>query len=242
MVAPKHKQYNDICTFHRRNLQRQRGDMNPEEKEKQEKTLAKLQWLNERVKQDFKGNPSPFETKKTLRSVEQEKKAKARALAGDTDFLPFWHSVRPLALDATRSDYIVCDGAGAAPPSRAAYGVQAVDPATGLTEVQLALSWSAPHVPPPQHPRASAVVERPMQVTRDASYMRSLTPEERTAAYRHHILEHPKCTLESSRAHNTRWLNATQLGEPVAKPRRFVHNTALDRQNSVRAVHFLRSL
>ncbi|KPA75022.1 hypothetical protein ABB37_08712 [Leptomonas pyrrhocoris] len=216
--------------------------MNPEEREKQEKTLAKLQWLSERVKPDFKGNPSPFETKKTLRSVEQAKKAKARTLAGDTDFLPFWHGTAPLALDATRSNYITCDAvppcsrSGAQPP---AYGAQAVDPVTGLTEIQLALSWSIPHVPPPETPRTS--YEAPAKVTRDASYMRSLTPDERAAAYRQHILEHPKCTLESSRMHNDRWMSSTQLGEPVAKPKRAHRNTALDRQNSVRAVYLMRS-
>lgn len=219
--------------------------MNPEEKEKQDKTLAKLQWLNERVKQDFKGNPAPFEIKKTLRSVEQEKKAKARALAGDVDFLPFWHSTKPLALEATRCDYIVCDRdtSSAAPPKQRTYGGQVVDEATGLTEVQLALSWSVPHPTPALLRRSTAACAAAPapRVTRDASYMRSLTPQERAAAYRQHILEHPKCTLESSRTHHDRWRNSTQLGEPVAKPKRALHNTALDRQNSVRAVHLLRS-
>ncbi|KAG5509178.1 hypothetical protein JKF63_06188 [Porcisia hertigi] len=80
--------------------------MSPEEREIQERTLAKLQWLNERTKLDFRGNPPPFESKKTLRSVEQAKRVKARALAGGSDFLPFWHGTTPLALDATRSNYI----------------------------------------------------------------------------------------------------------------------------------------
>lgn len=227
--------------------------MNPEEREKQEKTLAKLQWLNERVKRDFKGNPPPFEEKKTLQSVAREKKVKARALAGDTDFFPFWHGTTPLALDATRCDYIICDGVENNAPSstpRTAYGAQAVDPVSGLTEVQLALSWSVPHTqPPPRLPQCvvaagdatSMKSGRPMKVTRDAPYMRSLTPEERSAAYRQHILEHPKCTLESFHTHRNRWLNSTQLGDPVAKPKRAQHETALDRQNSVRAVYLLRT-
>ncbi|KPI88515.1 hypothetical protein ABL78_2411 [Leptomonas seymouri] len=216
--------------------------MNSEEKEKQEKTLAKLQWLNERAKLDFKGNASPFEVKKTLRFVEQEKKAKARALAGDTDFLPFWHGATPLALDATRSNYIKCDETlqcSRSGAQRPAYGAQAVDPATGLTEVQLALSWNVPHAPPPQPPRASNVV--PAKVKHDAFYLRSLTPEERSAAYRRHLIEHPRHTLEISRTHQDRWINSTQLGEPVARPKRAPHNSALDCQNTVRSVYLLRS-
>lgn len=219
--------------------------MNPEEKEKQEKTLAKLQWLNERTKPDFKGNPSPFETKKTLGSVEQQKKTKARALAGDTDFLPFWHGTTPLALDATRCDYIKVGETPQCAPQRPSYGAQAIDPVTGMTEVQLALSWSVPHAAPsaPFRTRSSHTDRHqlPPKVARDAPYLRSLAPTERAAAFRQQILEHPKCTLEGTQAHQERWRNSTQLGDPVARPTRPAHNAALNRRNSVRAVHLLRS-
>lgn len=223
--------------------------MNSEEKEKQDKTLARLQWLNERVKPDFRGNPPPFEAKKTLRSVEQRRRASVRARVGDTDFLPFWHGATPLALDATRCDYIQpenpapCSRSGA--PQRPPYGAQAIDPATGLTEVQLALSWNVPHAPSTLPVRTSfSQIDSgrlSTRVTRDASYMRSLTPAERAAVCRQHALEHPMRTLESSRTHDNRWRAATQLGDPVVKPRRPLHNTALEGQNSIRVVHILRS-
>ncbi|GET87350.1 hypothetical protein, conserved [Leishmania tarentolae] len=222
--------------------------MNPTERETQERTLAKLQWLNERSKLDFRGNPSPFETKKTLRSVEQAKRVKARKLAGTSDFLPFWHGTAPLALDATRSNYIQapqdskpsCSGA-----VRATYGAQAIDPSTGLTEVQLALSWSVPHhVASKSHGAAEMRRDRaPPRVLCDPSYLQSLSPEERAAACRAYLLDHPKCTPESSRAHHSRWAASTQLSAPIVKlPSRRQQNAALQRPNSVRVVHLLHSV
>ncbi|KAK7196461.1 hypothetical protein NESM_000583500 [Novymonas esmeraldas] len=221
--------------------------MNPEERESQERTLAKLQWLNERCKVDFRGNPPPFETQKTLKSVEHSRRARARALAGGTDFLPFRHGTKPLALDATRSDYIRVDHP-AAPPcgesARAPYGAQAIDPATGLTEVQLALSWSTPHPAaaqarctppgPPEFPATS--------VKYDVRYLQTLSPKERTAALRAQLLEHPKCTPEGTRAHHARWAASSQLSTPIASPPpRHPPNAALRQRNSIRVVHLLRS-
>ncbi|CAM42172.1 conserved hypothetical protein [Leishmania braziliensis MHOM/BR/75/M2904] len=220
--------------------------MNPE-KEAQEKTLAKLQWLNERSKVDFRGNPPPFETKKTLRSVEQAKRAKARTLAGESDFLPFWHGTTPLALDATRSNYIQVDQGSKSysrGSSRATYGAQAIDPSTGLTEVQLALSWSVPH-PAVSQPHSYAEMSTdgaPSRVRCDALYLQSLSPQERATAYRTHMLEHPKCTPDSSRVHHSRWAASTQLSAPIVKlPLQRPQNSALQRRNSVRVVHLLHS-
>ncbi|AYU77574.1 hypothetical protein, conserved [Leishmania donovani] len=222
--------------------------MNPDEREAQERTLAKLQWLNERSKLDFRGNPAPFETKKTLRSVEQAKRAKARSLAGTSDFLPFWHGTAPLALDATRSNYIQVDQ-GSKPScmgsARASYGAQAVDPSTGLTEVQLALSWSVPH-PAVSKSRGAVGMSRGGASARgrcDSSYLQSLSPEERATACRAYLLEHPKCTPESFQAHRSRWAASTQLSAPIVKlPPKRPQNAALQRPNSVRVVHLLHSL
>lgn len=209
--------------------------MNADERAQQERTLAKLQWLNERRKVDFRGNPSPFEAKKTLQSVEHERRAKARALAGGSDFLPFWHGNTPLALTATRCDYIraVEDGqpSSSAGVGRCSYGAQAVDPVTGLTEIRLALSWNVPHGTPPAP--QGCTDETATIAPAGQQHNASRTQRQPTSGRR-------MCTHESGRVHDARWGAATQLDAAVAKPPpRRPRNAALHQQNSVRAVHLL---
>lgn len=220
--------------------------MNTEERERQEKILAKLQWLNERSKRDFKGNPPPFEEKKTLKSVESQRRQVARALAGDTDFLPFWHGPTELALDATRTDYLKglegCEFKKQDTPKRT-FGGQLIDSKTGLTEVQLALSWNVPHESQTTV-SAAAHSDKGLSTTaiktrRGEMYIRSLPPRERAAAFRAHILEHPKCVTESASMHRRRWVDTTQLGVPIAPPPPRPQNTALKQHNSIRLVHML---
>lgn len=116
--------------------------MDSEEKEKQDKLIGKLQWLTERSKRDFKGNPPPFETRKTQQTVELEKKRASQLRAGDTDFLPFWHGTRTLALDARRWNYLKgADNSKFERPEPQSQRYQRVDPESGLTEIQRALCW-----------------------------------------------------------------------------------------------------
>jgi hypothetical protein len=74
----------------------------PAVKEKQERLAAKLKWLVNRAKPDFKGNQPAFVAPKTLKSVAQAKKQEEAKLAGEADFRPFSHGKVPLGFIATK--------------------------------------------------------------------------------------------------------------------------------------------
>ncbi|CCW65325.1 unnamed protein product [Phytomonas sp. EM1] len=113
--------------------------------DEQESLLSRLHWLIERSKNDFKGNPPPFEQPKDRKLVEREKQRRANVLAAPERFLPFHHAPKPLALDATRIDYLkgVDNTKFRTILLRKENSTkQKVDPETGLIEIQAALCWN----------------------------------------------------------------------------------------------------
>lgn len=212
---------------------------NPEEDKKQEQTLAKLQWLIERCKLDFKGNPSQFEHSKTQKSVEKQRQQRINALAGGEEFLPFWHGTTPLALDVVRSDYLKgINNEKFERKSDPNYNRsrQRIDPESGMEEIRCALTWNSS----PKTAQATQKVEYASTVTAqpysrgrvDAHTINSLPPNERASAFREDLLAHPKHTFQSASGHRCRWQSGTQLGEIMAPPP-FVNRSSRKR-NAIR--------
>jgi hypothetical protein len=130
----------------------------PAVREMQERLSAKLKWLVNRAKPDFKGNQPAFVPPKTLQSVVRAKKVEESKLAGEADFLPFSHGKVPLGLIATKPaisknsarlrqntaerDEMVAEGEPVDEnhPNHNTYH-QRLDPATRKPEMYSALTW-----------------------------------------------------------------------------------------------------
>lgn len=224
--------------------------MNPEERERQNKLLSKLDWMTERCQRDFKGNPPPFEHAITMQSVQKKKRQERQTLAGDRDFMPFWRSTTPLAVVATRTDYLhdvdhsKFDATLEKAHQRASH--QRIDPETGLTDIQAALCWNAPIRNPRRDPAPATFVSvsSPREATNHRlvnQHLLALPPQERTAAYREELMSHPMYTKESVEVHRDRWAHGTQLEGPIiAPPRRRHSGHGAERRNQVRMVVYER--
>ncbi|CAD2222009.1 hypothetical protein AGDE_05214 [Angomonas deanei] len=207
------------------------------EDDKQEKTLAKLHWLIERTKPDFKGNPYQFEHAKTLKSVEKEREKRKNALAGETEFLPFHHSREPLAMTAVRQSYLKgCDNSKFEAIRQARMlerGKKNAD--TGLSEIQTALTWKEEAPVPYKFGEVTYVAPQKSTHHRlDAFTISNMTPGERVTAFREDMLAHPKHTFESASGHRDRWLSGSQLGELVEKPKQQRGKKLTAHRNAVR--------
>ena len=122
----------------------------PQVREKQEQLAGKLKWLINRARPDFKGNQPAFAQPKTLQSVVRAKKCEESKLAGESDFMPFWHGKVPLGYIATKGSVIrgkdeirmiePVEPVDENHPSHNPYR-QRLDPATQKPEVYTALTW-----------------------------------------------------------------------------------------------------
>lgn len=168
----------------------------------EEKLISKLQWLNERAKRDFKGNPPPFEPRKNRQTVELARKMDHSKRAGDAGFLPFWHGPPNLSQDAVPLRHLHgCDSSKFRNKQRSSHDSSA--------NVHTCLIWNSSPPPPPR----TRVPPKPSNTARNDSYsIKCMPPEERAAAYRDILFKHPKVTRESIDAHHDRWSRGTQLG------------------------------
>eukprot|EP00796_Vickermania_ingenoplastis_P001267 gene1267-725_t len=182
-----------------------------------EKLLTKLQWLNERSRRDYKGNPPPFEQRKTRRTVNAARRNEERQMAGEGRFLPFWHGQTPLAADAAPSSHLhgcINEKFSTPRPNAEDGGVRSC------------LVWNSNPPPPPQRkdpPKHSSCART------DSYSINCMPPAERAAAYRDLMLRHPKIRPHSIAVHQDRWARGTQLGgngrsspHPVAFPERLM--------------------
>ncbi|RNF13824.1 uncharacterized protein Tco025E_06030 [Trypanosoma conorhini] len=197
----------------------------------QEKALNRLQWLIQRSKVGFKGNPPPFESAKTQKSVALEKKKASARRAGDADFLPFRHGAFTLAEDARPTKHL--RGADNSRFERKAdvaevnYYHQRIDNSTGRPEIDSALCWDLKgEVAGAQeaqesgcpHPGVSSRVLRRERGSREVGnpYLATLPRAQRAAIVRAEILNHPKFTSRSREFRaGEAWYGGTQLEGPL---------------------------
>ncbi|EAN92965.1 hypothetical protein C3747_159g62 [Trypanosoma cruzi] len=197
----------------------------------QEKSLNRLQWLIQRSKVGFKGNPCPFEPTKTQKSVALAKKRAADQLAGDTEFLPFCRGVPSLSEDASPTEHL--RGVDNSRFERRVdlqelnYHYQRMDKSIGRPEIESALCWDlkgkaadvqAARKSCPTHSDVSPHALEKKRVAKGFSnpYLATLSRAERAAIFRADILAHPKFTRQSReyRAGDA-WYSGTQLEGPL---------------------------
>lgn len=193
--------------------------MSHEHLEKQEKLLSSLQWLIERSKRDFNGNPSQFCQPKNQRSVRLERERRKNAQAADTDFLPFWHTQTPLAVDATTTAYLKNIDNSKFDTLRQRQITSHREAGTGFSEIQAALCWDVqPPQQGPMHRNSSFYLPVHAQRTkRDPYRLNELPPFERIAALREEFLLHSMVTESSATRHGDRWCKSTQLSGAAPK-------------------------
>ncbi|RNF00673.1 hypothetical protein TraAM80_07520 [Trypanosoma rangeli] len=203
----------------------------------QDKSLNRLQWLIQRSKVGFKGNPPPFESLKTQKSVELEKKKASSRVAGDGEFLPFRHGAPSLAEDARPTKHL--RGVDNSRFERRAdlqevnYYCQRIDNYTGRPEIESALCWdlkgevaAAGEVQGSCRHRLGGswhAVEREHDSRGVRNpYLATLSPAQRAAIVRADILSHPKFTGVSREFRaGEAWYGGTQLeGQLHLKPTR----------------------
>lgn len=175
-----------------------------QERAREEKLLGKLQWLTERSKRDYKGNPPPFENRKTRQTVEADRQRIEAKRAGDTRFRPFWHGPPTLAEDAARLSHLHgCVSDKFSAPARNAQRNQET--------VGSCLIWNDA-VPVPCKAKAGkpSLTSHHTAAT-DACSINCMSPAEKAAAYRSIIIKHPKVRKDSIANHHDRWQRGTQL-------------------------------
>lgn len=166
--------------------------------DEEQKLLAKLDWLTERAKRDYKGNPPPFEKGKTRQGVERALKKAEAKLGGDLrGFRPFWHGPPQLCEQAVPLRHL--KGAEMSQFSRT--------PRPQGDTVRSCLVWDG--APPPPKPRRA--YSQSHTACTDSFSISCMTPAERASAYRNIILQHPKVRPGSIAAHHDRWSRGTQL-------------------------------
>lgn len=174
----------------------------------EEKLIAELDWLVERSKRDYKGNPFPFEKRKNRQLVEEERRKVASKLAGDSDFLPFWHGQKSLAEDAVPLHHLCgVHNTNTKKISSPGSGTSASE------SVATCLNWAgngnsaAQEVPAPKFRRRL----QPSSPIWDSHSISCMTPAERATAYREIILKYPKLKRESLQILHNRWNRESQL-------------------------------
>ncbi|KEG13901.1 hypothetical protein DQ04_00721030 [Trypanosoma grayi] len=198
------------------------------EKEDQNKTLGRLQWLIQRSKVGYKGNPPPFDTLKKQKSVELAKKRAAKELVADVDFLPFRHGGPSLAEDARPSKHLrdVDNTKFEVQANRDDYNYchQRIDRVTGRPEIVSALCWDlkVENGSPATAGRSCRNSTETHFLNKKGAvrgfsnaYLATLSREERAAIYRADILNHPKFTKESREYWGgDAWYRGSQLQGP----------------------------
>lgn len=181
--------------------------MSKSEKAVQEKLVAELQWWGEQSKRDYKGNPPPFENRKSRQSVEEEKEKVKSKLAASEGFLPFWHGAPKLSEDAVPlrhlrgSFYSSSSGRNAARRRTA-----------GSESVAQCLNWVGNSKRSGQEVSLNRCKQfHSSSPIWDSHSISCMTPAERATAYREIILKSPKFTPSSVQIHHDRWCRESQL-------------------------------
>ncbi|ORC88222.1 uncharacterized protein TM35_000182790 [Trypanosoma theileri] len=200
------------------------------QKEKENISLSRLHWLIQRSKIDYKGNPPPFETPKTQKSVEFAKKRASNERVGDADFLPFWHGTSSLAEEARSAKHLRgVDNhrfQDRIDTRKLNYYHQRLDKSTGIPEIVTALCWDLKIDDPnatkaSQSKRSDPQTVRALEKKRNKKgisnpYLATLSRAERAVIYREDILSHPKFTKESREFwEGDAWYRGTQLVGPL---------------------------
>ncbi|EAN76564.1 hypothetical protein, conserved [Trypanosoma brucei brucei TREU927] len=192
--------------------------------------LHRLGWLVERSKVGFKGNPPPFESAKTQKSVEIMKRKEKRKLAGGTSFKPFIHGPPRLAEDSRPTRHLrgIDTQKYDAQLSKTALSgrCQKLDRSTGCPEILAALCWDLEAKKPDANKAQKdpvGTVCHPDDGHRAATagknqYLLTLSKEEREAYYRSEAINHPKFTRRSREyREGLGWYHGSQLVGPLRK-------------------------
>lgn len=183
--------------------------MSDHERALQDKLIAELQWWSERSKRDYKGNPPPFEKRKSRQSVEEEQQKIKAKLAADSNFLPFWHGRKNLVEDAVTLRHL--HGSHYNNPQAISTAGYRTTRSEGVADC---LNWTsnnkrAAQMKPEKHYKRL----QPSSPIWDSHSINCMTPAERATAYREIILKHPKLKPESLRVLHERWNRESQLKE-----------------------------
>lgn len=181
--------------------------MSRSERAVQEKLVSELQWWGEQSKRDYKGNPPPFENRKSRQSVEEEKEKLKSKLAATDDFLPFWHGAPKLAEDAVPLRHLrgsfYGSSSGHNPAKRRTAGTESVAQCLNWIE-NSKRSGQEVSLTRKKHFHSSSPIW-------DSHSISCMTPAERATAYREIILKSPKFTSASVQIHHDRWCRVSQL-------------------------------
>lgn len=166
-----------------------------------EKIINKLEWLNQRSTRDYKGNPPPFERRMTRASIEKIKEQHKAKLSSEADFLPFSHGPTHLCEDAVPLRHLKSCTINKFQHQRRSEAPLGVSSCLQWTKDPF--SSSSRLVRKPRYSNSS--------VSYDATSLMCMTPEERAAAYRKIMIQHPKVNRDSISLHQERWNQGTQL-------------------------------
>lgn len=225
-----------------------------EAKAKQDKLIAKLDWLISRTKPDFKGNAAPFPKNKTLSSVKKAKVNESRLRSGE-EYMSAKPDV-PLSMHATRLGTVHRDSPVRyeqelpADPCRNPYH-QLLDRDTNRPEVMSILQWRGQSRDERRTGKRQVVPPSTENVEDDwaangarptAKDVDMATPLQRLQLLRQDALEHPMFTGQSrlSRAKEF-WDPMSQMGPNAIRHPPTKEKAPVEiRRNAVRMVGIMR--
>ena len=225
-----------------------------EAKAKQDKLIAKLDWLISRTKPDFKGNAAPFPKNKSLNSVKKAKTTESRLMAGG-DYMSAKPDV-PLSMHATRLGTVHREGPVLeqqdlpADPCRNPYH-QVLDRDTKRPEVMSILQWRGVTRPEKRTGKRQVAPPSSDNVEEDwaangarptAKDVDMATPLQRLQLLRQDALEHPMFTSQSrlGRAKEF-WDPMSQMGPDAIRHPPVKEKAPVEiRRNAVRMVSIMR--